>query len=198
MVLFGRTPTRANAAASCAAFTVLELLLSLGIGLALCLAILQQLLLHGRLSERMLVLLRQRAVQHRTLELIRGELLQAEGVRLPGDSFIDSPCGLNGRRAVLQIQLPQGAITYALGAPPSPIWKAQVLMRCGPAYGLDGQLGSGAFQNRVLADGLRPDGLLASSAGAGQLLVVMKQEVEAMGSTIQHSIRLPLQSIEAR
>jgi hypothetical protein len=32
-------------------------------------------------------------------------------------------------------------------------------MRCGPAYGLSGELSEGAAQNRVVIDGLVPDGL---------------------------------------
>ena len=46
-------------------------------------------------------------------------------------------------------------IVYSVGQAPSAIWQGQVLMRCGPSYGLDGVLNlQGAFQNRVLLDAL--------------------------------------------
>jgi len=42
-----------------------------------------------------------------------------------------------------------------VGPAPSAIWRGRVLMRCGPAYGLDGRLSAGsAPQNRVVIDGL--------------------------------------------
>jgi hypothetical protein len=56
---------------------------------------------------------------------------------------------------VLQMNTSAGPITYSVGAPPSAIWQGQVLMRCGPAYGLHGTLAVGGQpQNRVLIDGL--------------------------------------------
>ena len=67
-----------------------------------------------------------------------------------------SACNLAGRQQWLQILGADGSITtYSLGSPPSAIWRGQVLMRCGPAYGLDGQIKAGGiFQNRVVLDGL--------------------------------------------
>ncbi len=47
-------------------------------------------------------------------------------------------------------------ITYSIGTAPSAIWRGKGLMRCGPAYGLAGELSSGAAQNRVVLDGLAP------------------------------------------
>jgi hypothetical protein len=50
-------------------------------------------------------------------------------------------------------------IVYSVGAAPSAIWRGQVLMRCGPAYGLDGVIRPGGrAQNRVLIDDLPKDG----------------------------------------
>ena len=68
-------------------------------------------------------------------------------------------CNLTGRQLLMQILSPDGDLTtYTVGAPPSVIWRGQVLMRCGPAYGLDGQVRPGsAYQNRVVLDGLPQD-----------------------------------------
>ena len=67
-----------------------------------------------------------------------------------------SACNLAGRQPWLQILGADGSITtYSLGSPPSPIWRDQVLLRCRPAYGLDGQIQAGSTsQNRVVLDGL--------------------------------------------
>ena len=49
-------------------------------------------------------------------------------------------------------------------------------MRCGPAYGLHGELGSGAAQNRVLLDALATStGFRAQPAGAGVLQLELAQ-----------------------
>jgi hypothetical protein len=62
---------------------------------------------------------------------------------------------LAGRSPVLHVSTASGAITYSVGAAPSAIWRGQVLMRCGPAYGLDGELTTGTQAlNRVVIDGL--------------------------------------------
>jgi hypothetical protein len=68
-------------------------------------------------------------------------------------------CGLSGRTPVLQLrtrlQAGQGVITYSVGAAPSGIWEGQVLVRCGPAYGIDGGVNpTASFQSRVVIDRL--------------------------------------------
>ena len=76
-------------------------------------------------------------------------------------------CGMAGRQPVLAISLDPSnteassqTIVYSVGAAPSAIWRGQVLMRCGPAYGLDGAIRPGGqAQNRVLIDGLSKEGL---------------------------------------
>jgi hypothetical protein len=55
---------------------------------------------------------------------------------------------------VLQLTTTAGVIIYSVGDPPSGIWQGQVVMRCGPAYGIDGHLAAGAAQNRVVLDQL--------------------------------------------
>ena len=79
----------------------------------------------------------------------------------------DQHHGKAGRQPVLAIGLDGSdsrvsaqTIVYSVGAAPSAIWRDQVLMRCGPAYGLDGVIRPGGqAQNRVLIDGLPKDGL---------------------------------------
>ena len=109
------------------------------------------------------------------LLLSRDELLRAEvrcaliaadverGIALAPE--LVSACNLAGRQPWLQILGADGSVTtYSLGSPPSAIWQGQVLMRCGLAYGLDGQIKAiGTFQNRVVLDGLVP----SSRAWAG-------------------------------
>lgn len=156
-------------------FSLVELMLALAAGTVLCLAILQTVLGQGQGSERLARLLRERGIQRRTLELIRSEVLRAERLELAGTAALPSPCALGGRRAVLQLLTPAGTIVYSQGAAPSAIWRGQVLMRCGPAYGLDGEPSEGASQNRVLVDGLASTGFEAVRPAPGQLLLRLRQ-----------------------
>jgi len=77
---------------------------------------------------------------------------------------------------VLQINTAEGPITYSLGLPPSSIWRGRVLMRCGPAFGLDGEPSRGASQNRVVIDALLPKGFRAEIQAPGQVRLEMEQE----------------------
>ena len=44
---------------------------------------------------------------------------------------------------------------YSLGPASSAIWRGDVLMRCGPAFDLQGGIRSGSrYQNRVVLDGV--------------------------------------------
>ncbi len=161
---------------SASGFSLVELLLALGLGLLLSTLMLQALLTHGSTSERLVRLLRERTLQRRTLELIRGELLLAERVELGATGSILASCSLGGRRPLLRMLTAQGTITYSLGSPPSSIWRGLVLMRCGPAFGLDGQLGLGAPQNRVVIDALTSKGLAATVAGVSRLHLQITQQ----------------------
>jgi type II secretory pathway pseudopilin PulG len=146
-------------------FTLVELLLAAGLGTVLCGALLQLLLGDLRLTGAMAQRLQARRQQQRALALIREEAELGYGVVADPQPSVDWPCGLAGRRPVLAIALSrqdpdarQHAIVYSVGAAPSPIWRGQVLMRCGPAYGLDGRMDpTGNAQNRVLLDALPPD-----------------------------------------
>ena len=159
-----------------AGLTLVELLLGLGLGMILFVTLLQAVLLHGRGNERLVRQMRERGVQRRTLSLLRSELLRADRIELGGGQQLRPACALTGRQPVLHLRMPQGTVSYSLGAPPSAIWRGQVLMRCGPAYGLDGEPSSGASQNRVLLDGLAAGGFEASRSGPGRMRLKLRQQ----------------------
>lgn len=165
--------------------TLVELLLGLGLGMALFVTLLQALLLHSRGNERLVRLMRERGVQRRTLALLRDEILRAERLELGESLALQPACSLAGRRPVLHLQTPQGTISYTLGAPPSAIWRGQVLMRCGPAYGLDGEPSSGSSQNRVLLDGLANGGFEASRSGPARLQLRLEQQFRLVDGSLQ-------------
>lgn len=137
-----------------AGFSLVELMLSLALGLSLSGVMLQSLLAEGRSGAQLARLLRARHGQRRVLALVKTDLAQATAVSAAPEQEMHG-CSLAGRTPVLQMQTAAGAITYTLGTPPSAIWKGVVLMRCGPAYGLHGSLAAGGKAlNRVLIDGL--------------------------------------------
>ena len=147
-------------------FTLIELLLSLSLGSMLFVVLLQLIGADLRLGNSMASRLRESAQQRHTLELIRAELAIGSSWTVDPASSPQGACGLAGRQPVLAIGLDSSStevssrfIVYSVGAAPSPIWRGQVLMRCGPAYGLDGVIRPGGrAQNRVLIDGLPKDG----------------------------------------
>ena len=136
--------------------TLLELLLALSLGLLLSGAMIQMLLADSRGSTQLLRQMRQRQQQQRVLALVRTELLRSGRISLTPAQEAHA-CDLAGRSPVLHLSGASGSITYSVGAAPSGIWRGVVLMRCGPAYGLDGRTNPAAPpQNRVLVDGLVP------------------------------------------
>jgi prepilin-type N-terminal cleavage/methylation domain-containing protein len=147
-------------------FTLIELLLSISLGSMLFVVFLQLIGADLRLGSSMVSRLRESAQQRRTLELIRGELAIGSSWTVDPAPSHQWSCGMAGRQPVLAISLDSSStevssrvIVYSVGAAPSPIWRGQVLMRCGPAYGLDGVIRPGGrAQNRVLIDGLPKDG----------------------------------------
>ena len=148
-------------------FTLIELLLSLSLGSMLFVVLLQLIGADLRLGNSMASRLRESAQQRQTLELIRGELAIGFGWEVDPTPSHQWSCGMAGRQPVLAISLDPSnildstqTIVYSVGAAPSAIWRGQVLMRCGPAYGLDGVIRPGGkAQNRVLIDGLPKEGL---------------------------------------
>ena len=148
-------------------FTLVELMLSLSLGSLLFVVLLQLIGADLRLGNTMASRFRESAQQRRTLELIRDELAIGSGWEVDPTPSHQWSCGMAGRQPVLAIGLDGSdsrasaqTIVYSVGAAPSAIWRGQVLMRCGPAYGLDGVIRpDGNAQNRVLIDGLPKDGL---------------------------------------
>ena len=148
-------------------FTLIELLLSLSLGSILFLVMLKLIGADLRLGNSMASRLRESAQQRQTLELIRGELAIGFGWEVDPVISHQWSCGMAGRQPVLAISLDPSnildstqTIVYSVGTAPSAIWRGQVLMRCGPAYGLDGAIRpEGKAQNRVLIDGLLQEGL---------------------------------------
>ena len=141
-----------------AGFSLVELLLACSFGFLVFGVAATALFSEQRLGGRLGGLLRQRQLLLRVNQLITADV--ERGIALAPE--LASACNLAGRQLWLQILGADGSITtYSLGSPPSPIWRDQVLMRCGPAYGLDGQIKAGSTpQNRVVLDGL------LSSSGA--------------------------------
>ena len=135
-------------------FSLVELLLALFLGMGLLGVMLQCLMAQGRNSGQLVRILREKSFQRRTLDLVATDLRQATGISLRPE-VVEPACALAGRTPILHLETDVGPITYSSGPAPSAIWRGQVLMRCGPAYGLDGGLSpAGASPNRVLIDGL--------------------------------------------
>jgi len=135
-------------------FSLVELMLSLSLGLALSGVMLQGLMAEGQNGARFSRLLRERAAQRRALELIKQDLAQATALSETPEHE-QHGCSLAGRTPVLHFSTAAGPITYSVGLPPNAIWRGRVLMRCGPAVDLQGGLSAGAaLQNRVVLDGL--------------------------------------------
>lgn len=158
-----------------AAFTLVELLLVLTLGVVVCTAMVQLLLSEGRSTALLAQRLRAALEQRRALELIREDVQRSSSVSL---AAVSSPaCSLAGRPVVLHLQGAATPVTYSVGSAPSSIWKGQVLMRCGPAFGLDGQPSAGMALNRVVLDGLPAAGLKVLALAAGRLELELQQEL---------------------
>jgi len=158
-------------------FTLVELLLAVSLGLLVSGVVLQALVGEVQISQRLGRAWREKANQRRTLELVRGELAQAEAVSttLPAGG---AACPLGGRAVVLHLVLGDGRepVTYSVGEAPSGIWRGKVLMRCGPAFALDGRVSEGEALNRVVIDGLaEEEGFTAAAAGDGVLRLALRQ-----------------------
>lgn len=135
-------------------FSLVDLLLSLSIGALLSGTLFQSLIGDLQSGQRLTRLLRERQFQQRTLRLIASDVNRADAIS-PDPQHEQHACSLAGRLPVLHLSTSAGPITYSVGDAPSPIWRGQVLMRCGPAFGLDGRWSAAAApQNRVVIDGL--------------------------------------------
>ena len=135
-------------------FTLVELVLALGLGLLVAAWVMGALLGHANFSAKLVDRLQQREFERRARRLIEDDRRLA--ILASSQPGAQAPaCNLAGRQPLLHLQLAASkpAITWSLGIAPSPIWRGQVLMRCGPAYGLDGKPNlDGSWQNRVVLD----------------------------------------------
>lgn len=158
-----------------AGFTLVELLLVLTLGVAACAAMVQLLMSDSRSSALLVMRLRAGLEQRRVLELIREDVQRANTLSLATVS--PAACPLGGRTVVLHLEEGTTPVTYSVGSPPSPIWQGQVLMRCGPAFTLEGQPSSGMALNRVVLDGLPAGGLKVLALAGGRLELELQQEL---------------------
>jgi len=135
-------------------FTLMELVLALGLGLLVAAWVVEALLGHANFSAKLVDRLQQREFVRRARRLIEDDRRLA--ILASSQPGAQAPaCNLAGRQPLLHLQLPASkpAITWSLGTAPSALWRGQVLMRCGPAYGLDGKPNlDGSWQNRVVLD----------------------------------------------
>ncbi len=168
-------PRTRRLAASSPGFGLVEMMLAMTLGLGFCGVVIQALVGEGRHAQQFSRALRERANQQRALALIRSDLVRASAIA-EDPAVGTSQCGLAGRTPVLRLRTPEGTIEYSVGAAPSGIWQGRVLVRCGPAYGLDGQVNpASVFQSRVVLDRLAVKAtpwkgcaaLLGRSAGQG-------------------------------
>ena len=156
-------------------FSLVELMLSLSLGLGLSGVMLQGLMAEGQNGARFSRLVLERAVQRRTLQLLKADIAQAKAVSST-PALEQHACSLAGRKPVLHLSTAAGPITYSVGAASSAIWRGRVLMRCGPAYGIDGVISGGSQSlNRVVIDGLVVES--HTWRGCGHLLGSQQQEV---------------------
>jgi prepilin-type N-terminal cleavage/methylation domain-containing protein len=177
-----------------AGFSLVELLVSLLLAGVVSGALLQALLLETQASQRLGRHLRERQQGQRALELLRQELQQALWVRTGDQPLLPAGphCSLAGRQVVLQLATAAGLITYSQGAAPEAIWRGRVLLRCGPAYGLDGGLTAGQSQHRVLLDALAPQGFVAGRPGQSGVLELTLRRDLAPGQQLEQSVLLPI------
>jgi type II secretory pathway pseudopilin PulG len=155
-------------------FSLVELLLALGMALIISGGIAQLQVGLQRSADLAMRVMRERRFQDRTLDLIRSDVLRSQAVSLGGGAT--GPCGLGGRQSVLELQTEAGTIVYSQGTAPSSIWRGEVLMRCGPAFSLTGEASLGNFQNRVVIDGLQSKGFTAQNLDGTRLQLRLIQE----------------------
>ena len=138
-------------------FTLVELMLAALLGTFLCGVMFQLLFAETRQGGALAETLQLKQWQRRTLELLKGDLERASSWQIAPDPSGSWPCALAGRQPKLAITPRDGSapLLYSLGPAPSAIWRGDVLMRCGPAFDLQGEIRSGSrYQNRVVLDGV--------------------------------------------
>ena len=142
---------------SATGFTLVELLLASALGVVVCGVALQLLIGDAARSSALTETLRLRSLQGRTLALLQMDLAQAGSWQVSPAVDPSWPCSIGERQPLLAITPQNGTdpVVYSLGTAPSAIWRGRVLMRCGPAFDLQGQPSrQGAYLNRVVLDGV--------------------------------------------
>lgn len=162
--------TQARNHQSAGGFTLVEVLLALSFGVFVVGLIAQALLAESGHARRLGRLLRERLVAQRALALIADEVQQGQRISRSVPNVDTTGCGLSGRRVRLYLELPAGMTIYSVETNPNSIWRGAVLMRCGPAYGLDGALKSGTRVSSVLVDAVTGNTLTAQASAGGMLL----------------------------
>ena len=136
-------------------FTLVELMLVVLVGCLLCGVAFQLLFAETRQGGSLAESFQLKQMQRRTLELVKGDLERASTWQIAPDPSGSWPCALAGRQPKLAITPSDGSdpVLYSLGPAPSAIWRGSVLMRCGPAFDLQGSIRAGSrYQNRVVLD----------------------------------------------
>jgi prepilin-type N-terminal cleavage/methylation domain-containing protein len=168
-------------------FTLVELLIALSLGLLVSGVILDALVGELGSSIKLSRWGRERAASLRVLELMRGELAQAQQASSNLIGSTPQGCGLSGRQLVLLMQTRQGVIAYSLDKSPDSIWRKTVLMRCGPSYDLNGSLANGQLSSVVL-DNLSGSGVAISQPSSGILSIEISQSVGNAGDNSQSMV----------
>jgi prepilin-type N-terminal cleavage/methylation domain-containing protein len=169
-------------------FTLVELLAGISLGVLISMVIIEALVAETGNSIRLTRVWRERAATLRVLEMMRGELAQAQ---LASPSVIGNApqgCGLTSstRTVILYMQTPQGIISYSLETNPSNIWRNTVLMRCGPDYDLNGSLSASSQPSSdVVLDGLLANGVTISQPTTRILLIEISQSFANSNSSSQ-------------
>jgi len=170
-----------------AGFSLIELLVAMAVGLVLVGAVLQLLIGDARSSHHLAQRFLLRSLQRRTLRLVRDDLASAASWELDPDATAAWPCPLARRQPLLAIHPRTGGspVLYSLGAAPSPIWRGNVLMRCGPAFDLRGHpSATGRPQNRVVLDAVEAF-KLTQQPGSPVLLLELEQRIDGRDQRVR-------------
>ena len=138
-------------------FTLVELMLATLLGTFFCGVVFQLLFAETRHGGSLAESFQLRQWQRRTLQLLKSDLQRASSWQINPGTAANWPCALADRQPRLAITPRDGSepVVYSLGPAPSAIWRGDVLMRCGPAFDLQGGVRSDSrYQNRVVLDGV--------------------------------------------
>ena len=171
-------------------FTLVELMLAALLGCLLCGVAFQLLVAETRQGGALAESLQLKQWQRRTLELVKGDLERASRWQIDPDPSGRWSCALADRQPKLAITPTDGSdlLLYSLGPAPSLIWRGDVLMRCGPAFDLQGGIRSGSrYQNRVVLDGVDRFELTQPS-GLPVLQLQLEQRTRRGGRVRSHGV----------